>query len=104
MARMNSSATASASPRRKARSTAVNPDRDPARALEGDERLAHGDAADAEHGGDLVLGHPLAGPQLAVEDHPADQEGGFVAAAPPSQPRFVHARRARGLHHGSNKI
>ena len=56
-------------------------DRDPALALERDERLADRDAADAEGLRDLLLGDPLTGTEPALEDQPPDVHGGVLAAA-----------------------
>ena len=50
--------------------------------IEGDDRLTHRDAADAEALGDLVLAHAVALAQLAVEDERADVHRDEVTAAP----------------------
>ena len=60
---------------------AVGRDGQPAFAVERDDRFAHGDAADAESPGDVVLAHAVALPQLTVEDHRPDVHRDEIAAA-----------------------
>jgi hypothetical protein len=55
-------------------------DHHPALAVEGDDRLAHGDAADAELRGDLVLRDTLPDAELALEDLPPDVVGDLLSA------------------------
>ena len=62
---------------------AVRRDGQPALAVERDDRLAHGDATDAEPLGDVVLAHAVALTQLTVEDHRPDVHRDEIAAAAP---------------------
>jgi hypothetical protein len=59
----------------------VQLDGHPALAIEGDERLAHRDAADPELLGDPVLGDTFTRAELAVEDPTPDRPRRLVAAA-----------------------
>src|ERR687897_1435704 len=62
---------------------AMHLDRDPALALERDQRLAHRDAADAQSLCDLLLGDPLARAEPAVEDEAPDVDDRVLPAALP---------------------
>ncbi len=74
----------------------VQLDPHPPFALERNQAFSHGDAADAQRVGHLVLGDALARPQLAVEDQPADVERRLLPTAPADQPR---AGREGALRH-----
>jgi biuret amidohydrolase len=65
---------------------AVRLDHHPALAVQGDDRLADGDAADAQLGGDFVLGDPVAHLELALEDLSADVVGDLLRACRAEQP------------------
>jgi hypothetical protein len=60
---------------------------DPALAVEGDDRLADRDAADAQLLGDLVLAEAVALAELAVHDQLTDVTGDLVGAALAAQAR-----------------
>jgi hypothetical protein len=64
----------------------VRLDHDPALAVQGDDGLADGDAADAEFGGDLVLRDPVPDAELALEDQAADVVGDLLGAGGAVQP------------------
>src|SRR5207302_9783071 len=72
----------------------VQLDGHPAAALQGDERLPDRDAADPEVLGQLVLGHALAGAQLALEDQPPDVQRSVGTATASGEPW-----RGRGAGH-----
>ena len=75
---------------------AVRLDRDPALLFERDQRLANRDAADPERLGDVVLVHPRARSQVAVEDQLADVERRGATAAPAVQLTFGKRRLGHG--------
>ena len=69
----------------------VRLDGDPALLFERDQRLPDGDPADAERLGDVVLGHPAPGVEVAVEDQLADVERRRFTAAPAVQLALAEA-------------
>jgi len=64
----------------------VRLDHHPALAVQRDDRLAYGDAADAKLRGDLVLRDTLPDLELALEDLPPDVVSDLLSARRAEQP------------------
>jgi hypothetical protein len=64
----------------------VRLDHDPALTVQGDDGLAHRDAADAELGGYLVLGNTVTDAELALEDLAADVVGDLLGTGGAVEP------------------
>ena len=75
---------------------AVRLDRDPPIPLQGDEALADRDAAELELGGHEVLGHPVAGAEMPVDDQLPQVVGDLLAAAATLAGRGARGRQPAG--------